>query len=157
MILRPAIINDAEVIADIYLRARKTYLSYAPLAHSDSAVRGWIVSSLIPRSGVTVAEIHGNIVGFSAVSDDGTYGWIDHIYLEPTATRHGVGSSFIERAKQELRSSIRLYTFQQNEGARRFYQRHGFKEIALSDGSSNEEKTPDVLMEWRGGGLQDAG
>jgi GNAT superfamily N-acetyltransferase len=83
------------------------------------------------------------------VSDDGTYGWIDQIYLEPAATGFGIGGILIARAKEILRSPIRLYTFQQNEAARRFYRRHGFKEIALSDGSANEEKTPDVLMEWR--------
>lgn len=150
MIFRLATIKDAEAVADIYLNARKTYLSYAPLAHSDAAVREWILMSLISNGGVTVAERNGRIVGFSALSDDGTYRWIDHIYLDPAATGLGIGGRFIERAKQTLRPPVRLYTFQQNHGARRFYQRHGFQEILLGDGSSNEEKTPDVLMEWRG-------
>ena len=40
---------------------------------------------------------------------------------------------------------MRLYAFQQNEAARRFYERHGFVAIAFGDGSTNEERCPDVL------------
>ena len=149
MIFRNATINDTASIAEIYLLVRKTSIPYAPLAHTDEAVRGWIGTSLIPSGGVTVVEMNGRIVGFQAVSDDGVFGWIDQIYLEPKASGLGIGATLINRAKETLRSPIRLYTFQQNEGARRFYRRHGFQEIALSDGSANEEKTPDVLMEWR--------
>jgi GNAT superfamily N-acetyltransferase len=149
MIIRDATINDAQRVADIYLLARHTYLHYAPLAHSDQSVRQWISATLIPTGGVFVVEMDSRIVGFQALSDDGTYSWIDHIYLDPCATGLGLGGRLVEQAKQVLRSPIRLYTFQRNEGARRFYQRHGFGEILTSDGSSNEEKTPDVLMEWR--------
>lgn len=42
---------------------------------------------------------------------------------------------------------IRLYTFQQNAGARRFYGRSGFASIQFTDGSANEERCPDVLYE----------
>jgi ribosomal protein S18 acetylase RimI-like enzyme len=48
-----------------------------------------------------------------------------------------------------LTSPIRLYTFQENDGARRFYERHGFRAIEFGDGSNNEENCPDVLYEWR--------
>jgi hypothetical protein len=43
---------------------------------------------------------------------------------------------------------IRLYTFQQNTGARRFYGRHGYVEIAFINGEDNEEACPDVLFEF---------
>jgi ribosomal protein S18 acetylase RimI-like enzyme len=42
---------------------------------------------------------------------------------------------------------VRLYTFQENTGARRFYERHGFKAVKLTDGHDNEENCPDVLYE----------
>ncbi len=42
---------------------------------------------------------------------------------------------------------IRLYTFQANLGARRFYSRHGFVAIEFGDGRANEERCPDVLYE----------
>ena len=44
---------------------------------------------------------------------------------------------------------LSLYTFQVNDGARRFYERHGFVVAALGDGSDNEEGQPDIRYEWR--------
>jgi ribosomal protein S18 acetylase RimI-like enzyme len=47
-----------------------------------------------------------------------------------------------------LISPIRLYTFQQNQVAARFYERQGFKVIQYSDGSENEEN---ALTFWMSG------
>jgi len=139
---------DAERVAGIYLSSRKRFLPYAPLAHTDEQIRLWVRQTLIPSGGVTVAITDNTVVGFLAVSHDNYHGWIDQLYLEPSAISSGLGSAFVELAKTQVPQPIRLYTFQQNEGARQFYRRHGFREIELTDGSSNEEKTPDVLMEW---------
>jgi GNAT superfamily N-acetyltransferase len=139
---------DADRIAEIYLASRKQFLSYAPLAHTDDEIRTWIRQTLLPSGGLTKAVANDSIVGFLAISHDQLHGWIDQLYLVPSATGSGLGSTFVERAKMQLGPPIRLYTFQANEGARRFYLRHGFREIELTDGSGNEEKTPDVLMEW---------
>lgn len=140
--------HDSERIADIYLASRKRYLSYAPLAHTDSAVRSWIRYQLIPTGNVTIVSVDGSVRGFLAVSKDSSYGWIDHVYLDPSAVGMGLGSLLLREAKSLLGAPIRLYTFQQNQGARRFYRKHEFREIEYSDGALNEERTPDVLMEW---------
>lgn len=42
---------------------------------------------------------------------------------------------------------VRLYTFQANQGARRFHERHGFRVVGFGDGSGNEEGVPDPLYE----------
>ena len=44
---------------------------------------------------------------------------------------------------------MRLWTFQRNQRARRFYERRGFRLVLLTDGADNEEKEPDALYEWR--------
>jgi len=36
-----------------------------------------------------------------------------------------------------------------DRGARRFYERHGFRAIHLTDGRDNEEKMPDVRYRWQ--------
>jgi GNAT superfamily N-acetyltransferase len=82
-----------------------------------------------------------------AISRDSLCGWIDQLYLHPSAVGQGIGTLLLSHAIKELGSPIRLYTFQANTGARRFYERHGFKPIAFSDGSSNEEHCADVLYE----------
>ena len=60
----------------------------------------------------------------------------------------------VEGARNEVQLPIRLYTFQCNEAARHFYEHHGFRAIAYSDGSGNEEKCPDILYEWQPESLQ---
>ena len=43
---------------------------------------------------------------------------------------------------------LTLWTFQANDGARRFYAREGFREVEFTDGAGNAEKLPDVRLEW---------
>ncbi len=149
-VLRPAGSEDAVGVAEVYLASRQTFLPWAPLAHTDVEVRAWIRDILIPAGDVTVAETGGRIVGLLVVSrTDGT-GWIDHLYLAPGFTGRGLGSRLLARAFNLLGPPIRLYTFRDNAGARRFYERYGFRAIAHGDGSENEEGCPDVLYEWGG-------
>ncbi|NJL38780.1 MAG: GNAT family N-acetyltransferase [Leptolyngbyaceae cyanobacterium SM1_4_3] len=148
---RTATQSDAARVTLVYLTSRKTFVSFAPIAHSDEAVYSWIRDILIPTGRVTVVEQAGKIVGMMALSVDESneaIGWIDHLYLLPEAVGHRIGTALLNRAKSELGPSIRLYTFQANVGARRFYERHGFKAIQYGNGSSNEEHCPDVLYEW---------
>ena len=42
---------------------------------------------------------------------------------------------------------LRLWTFQRNAGARRFYERNRFIAVEFGDGSGNEEGEPDVRYE----------
>lgn len=149
LVFRPAFATDSEAVADVYLTSRKAFVAFAPLAHSDEEVREWIAGHLLPSRGVTVALKDGaNVVGMIALSREEGIGWIDHLYLAPSAVGQGIGSQFVEQAKKRLGPPIRLFVFQENAGARRFYERHGFRAIALGDGSGNEENCPDALYEW---------
>jgi len=146
--LRPAVPADADAIADVYLLSRKTFLPYAPLAHSDDDVRAYVRDKLLPTADVRVAVREDAVVGLLALMRADACGWIEQLYLHPSATVQGLGTRLIELAKQTLDPPIRLYTFQANAGARRFYERHGFRAIEFGDGSGNEERCPDVLYEW---------
>ena len=151
VIFRPATGVDAEQVASVLLASRKAFVAFAPLAHTDDEVRAWVANVLIPRGGVSVADAGGSnkgVVGMMAVSQRDGVAWIDQLYLHPSVVGRGIGTRFIELARESLTSPIRLYTFQENAGARRFYERHGFRAIAFSDGSDNEEHCPDVLYEW---------
>jgi GNAT superfamily N-acetyltransferase len=106
---------DAEPVADIFLESRKAFLGFAPLAHSDESVRGWIAGHLIPSGGVTVAAASGKVarlVGMMALSREEPVGWIDQLYLRPSVVGNGIGARFIESTKTELGAPTRLYTFQ---------------------------------------------
>lgn len=151
VIIRSATDADANDVASVYLGSRKAFLPFAPLAHADDDVRAWIAHALIPGGGVSVAVDHGlneGVVGLMAISSQDGAGWIDQLYLLPSVVGHGIGTRFLELAKESLGSPIRLYTFQENAGARRFYERNGFRPIAFSNGANNEEHCPDVLYQW---------
>ena len=146
--LRRATEADADSIAEVYLRSRKELVACAPLVHSDQSVREWIRRKLIPSGGVTVARVDGVVVGFVAMSQDNECSWIEQLYLLPTHTRRGIGTALLNHAKRALPPPIRLYTFQCNDPAQNFYEQHGFKAIAYTDGSANEENCLDILYEW---------
>lgn len=147
VVLRAAVAADAGAVASLYLRARKELLPFAPLAHADDDVRGWIATRLIPAGRTTVATVDGEVVGFVSV-ERREVGWIDQLYLLPERVGQGIGRDLLAHARAVLLPPIRLYTFQANDRARRFYERHGFRAVALSDGANNEEHCPDVLYEW---------
>ena len=147
LILRPATLSDAPKVSAVYLASRKTFLPFAPPAHTDEEIRQWIAGVLIPSGGVTVACVANEPVGMMAVSHDGITGRIDQLYIHPSAIGRGIGSRLLALAMEKLGPVIRLYTFQANSGSRRFYERHGFRAVAFGDGSSNEEKCPDVVYE----------
>ncbi|HHX4055980.1 MAG: N-acetyltransferase family protein [Burkholderia contaminans] len=145
LILRRAISDDAAEVAEVYLRSRNTLASYAPLAHSEAAVRDWVANMLVPSGNVTVAVNDNRIVGMAAhVVADGV-AWLDQLYVHPEFQRQGVGSALLESVKSQTAGKLQLYTFQMNRDAAAFYERQGFVAIAYSDGSRNEEGCPDVL------------
>lgn len=71
---------------------------------------------------------------------------IDALYLAAEVRGRGLGSHLLEDAKVMPR--LTLWTFQANTGARAFYARHGFTEIARSDGGGNAEALPDLRLIW---------
>ncbi len=57
----------------------------------------------------------------------------------------------LDVVKAQRPDGFSLWVFQSNTGARRFYERHGLVELEHTDGSGNEEKSPDLRMAWPGG------
>ena len=86
----------------------------------------------------------GGLAGVIAFRD----GWIDQLYVLPGFQDRGLGSALLEVATRPKRP-LKLWTFQKNAGARRFYESKGFVEIERTDGAENEQREPDVLYEWR--------
>ena len=146
--IRSAVDTDADEVAEAYLRSRKELVACAPLVHSDDSVRDWIRRELIPYGNVSIAILDDGVAGFVAVSRTSECGWIDHLYVHPDMIRRAVGTALLNHARNEMSPPIRLYTFQCNAPARQFYEYHGFKAIAETDGSANEEHCPDILYEW---------
>ena len=148
--LRPAIQADASTVAEVLCESRRWCLPFAPMVQTDEEVRRWIADILIPRGDVYVAENQGQVVAMLAISRGESGGWIDQLYVRPGYAGQGIGERLLRVAHSKLKPPVRLYTFQANAGARRFYERHGYEAVRFTDGGGNEERSPDVLYEWRG-------
>ena len=153
-LLRPAVQADAHRVAEILLASRATFLPWLPQVHPPEDVRQWVQGTLLASGGVTVAEAAEGVAAFVATlpddADEGL-GWVAQLYAAPGHTGQGLGTLLLHAGLARLALGgarrVRLYTFQANEGARRFYERHGFVVVALGDGHDNEERCPDVLYE----------
>jgi ribosomal protein S18 acetylase RimI-like enzyme len=143
--IRPATAADAAGVADVYLASFKATYDF-PLAHTDDQVRAWIRDVVMPTGGTWVAlDADGAIVGMMVVA----LGDLDQLYVRPDRLGEGIGRRLLDIAKERSPDGLTLYTFQVNERARRFYERHGFVAEWFGDGSANEEGQPDVRYAWR--------
>ena len=64
------------------------------------------------------------MVGFIALRDQ----HVDQLYINPSHQRCGIGSSLLGQALASAPGRTTLHVFEDNQGARAFYQRHGFGE-----------------------------
>jgi GNAT superfamily N-acetyltransferase len=145
--LRPARPEDAADVVRVLRASRLRFLPYAPPAHSEAEDLRWARAALLPSGGVTVATVDERIVGVLATRRADDASWIDQLYVQPEYCGRGVGSQLMQAALSYLRRPVRLYTFQENREASRFYERFEFVAIKWGDGSENEEGCPDVLYE----------
>ncbi|WP_430418366.1 N-acetyltransferase family protein [Phenylobacterium sp.] len=144
MILRPATPDDAPALAAIHILAMRT-LTFLPQLHTIEEAAVWMFETVLPTHQVTVADVDGEACGYIASSE----GWIDQLYVHPDHHGRGVGGRLLESVLAEG-GTRQLWTFQQNARARAFYESRGFRAVEFTDGSGNEEKTPDVRYIWDG-------
>jgi putative acetyltransferase len=140
--LRRATPEDAPAIAVVFRRAYGT-LSFLPTLHTPEEDRDHF-ADVVGRQEVRVSEVDGSIVGFAAL--DGRT--LTNLYVEPAHQRRKLGAELLEEVKTLRPDGFDLWVFQRNDGARRFYERHGCRLVRLTDGTHNEEREPDALYEW---------
>ena len=147
MRIRAATPEDADAIAEVFIASFAT-LSFLPRLHTNAETIDFIANKVLREQEVLVAEQNGGIVGFVAMAHGN---FLEHLYVHPDSQGRGVGSVLLMRAKQRMPDGFRLWLFQQNTQARRFYERHGLRAIEFTEGAGNEERMPDALYEWRPG------
>jgi ribosomal protein S18 acetylase RimI-like enzyme len=143
VVLRPAIGSDAASIAKI-MRAALGSFEWMAVIHTPAEDFAFIRDVVLPRQQVTVTEAGKDVIGFIVVSGE----WVEQLYLDPAWTGQGIGSRLLMEATAPL-PVVKLHCFQANTGARRFYERHGFRAESFGDGTTNEEGLPDVLYVYR--------
>jgi GNAT superfamily N-acetyltransferase len=142
-VIRRALPEESDALAELYERSYAT-LEFLPRLHT-LAEHKQFMAQRVREDDVWVWEEDGRPLGFMVLRPEELF----LLYLEPSATGRGIGSQLLEHAKRERPRGFTLWTFQQNDRARRFYERHGLVAVELTDGSGNEERTPDVRYAWR--------
>ena len=137
--IRPAVPEDAPACTSI-LNDWIDAMPWMPRVHPPDDVERHYRKSVLPQQRVFVAETDGRVVGFVAVAADGER--VDALYLALEARGQGHGPKLLDAVQE---GPQRLWTFQANEGARRFYLREGFREVRRTEGD-NEEGLPDILF-----------
>ena len=138
---------DADALAAVFTASRLAAMPWLPRLHSAAEDRRFIAEQVLGASDeVLVVRRDERPVAFLALRG----AIVEHLYVEPSAQRAGIGSGLLDAAKSRRPAGLRLWVFQRNEGARAFYARHGFAEVERTDGAGNEEDEPDVLLEWLG-------
>jgi len=99
---------------------------------------------------VALEKNKSKIVGFMAKEES----TIKDLFIHVDYQRRGLGSSFIQQAKEE--EFLTLSTFESNKRAQKFYEFHDFKIVrrgfAGAEGNawaSNKEQLADITYEWK--------
>ena len=141
--LRRATPEDAIKVADVFRRSFGT-LTFLPTLHTPDEDRQHF-ARVVAEQEVWVSERYGRIVGFAALSRDE----LTYLYVAPEEQGRRVGTALLELVKQQRPDGFKLWVFQRNIRARRFYELRGCRLLELTEGRGNEEQEPDALYEWR--------
>lgn len=144
IVISKASIEDAAEIARVFRQSFRAALPFLPELHTPEEDLQYFSEKVLPNNEVYVGrDADQRIVGFIAFDDE----WVNHLYLLPDKLRQGIGEKLLKKA-QVNRARLQLWAFQKNLRARQFYEKHGFVIVRFTDGADNEEREPDVLMEW---------
>lgn len=135
--------DDIDAVANIHRLSFDERMPWLSGRHTREEDRQFFRETVFPQCDLWGAIDHGRIAGFVAMRD----GWIDHLYVLPEFQSRGVGSILLRHCQTQAQE-LQLWTFQQNAGARRFYEAHGFDLMRTTQGAENDEKEPDALYRW---------
>src|SRR5271167_3655754 len=141
---RRATAADAPAVATVYIASRRGAAAWLPTVGTDAEIRAFVVDKMVPQQETWVAEIGGRIVAVLVLGVD----MVDQFYVAPDEQRRGVGDAMLAHAKLLRPAGLRLWAFQRNAPARRFYEARGFVAIQFTDGATCMEREADVLYRW---------
>lgn len=112
--------------------------------HSLEEQLQFLEEKVIPQNRVLVVLEKGTsaVIGFMALTPEK----IAQLYVHVNHQSRGIGSILVNIAKQHSRGRLRLFTFNVNKRAQRFYEQHGFK--VIGHGFEEEWQLEDVEYEW---------
>lgn len=137
--------EESSEILDIFVKARKE-MTYLPQIHTHDETRNFI-EDLVKSGNVFVAKENRKITGFMEVENE----WLHHLYIAPSYQSKGYGKLMLDKAKELSPNALKLWVFEDNKNAIKFYEREGFKlqKKRSQKETTNEENLPDRLYSWK--------
>jgi ribosomal protein S18 acetylase RimI-like enzyme len=144
--VRRMVESDSRAVVELWHHTKRDAYPYLPLEQGRSLEEDseFFHQKLLPRFDIWVAEREGRLVGFLAIC--GSY--IDRLYVFTEAQRRGIGTALLRHAMNLSPGGLELHTHEKNLGARRFYEKHGFRAVRFGK-SPLPENEPDVEYHWR--------
>ena len=144
MKIRLATADDYGVCAEIHMSARARMDYLPPDLHTAAETHEWMREVVFRSERVWVAEHADRIVGYASADT----GFLNNLYVLPEHQGRGIGTALLAEVMEHSREGLKLWTFEPNRAAIRFYERHAFRTLRRTDGHANEEKVADRLMAW---------
>jgi GNAT superfamily N-acetyltransferase len=138
--VRPARVDDAQVMADVYMRS--WLAGYANLVDPEQlkpvaarrAAHDWPLTLIDPASRIGLGFVDGEPAGIAKVGPDPTEEvrgqWLDLLYVAPEFWGTGVATALLRWGVDQARATgarcVRLRVVAAQGRARRFYEREGW-------------------------------
>lgn len=125
MTMRAALPDDATSMAQVWRRAwasaNPAVAEVAPPSHWEARVQ----DEFTPPCVVRVVEQAGRVAGFGVVDPQQAY--LCQLFVDPPCQGQGWGAALLGWVCATCPSGWSLHVAETNEGARRFYERHGLR------------------------------
>ena len=90
----------------------------------------------------SVVEVDGVVIGFLGFANDA----IEALFIDPDRRGQGAGTVLVDYAQRLARGALAVDVNEQNEAARRFYERRGFVVVGRSPTDSGGRPFPILHM-----------
>ena len=118
--IRPALADDLPVIGTLWLKGSFEAHHFVSAVYWQEQLHT-MLNDYFPSCECWVLELDHEIVGFSALHDDE----LSALFVRTDKQGQGFGVALLNHAKQ-LRPTLWLAVYEQNQATLLFYQRHGF-------------------------------
>ena len=150
-VIRKATLNDMSACAAI----RNDWTDatqWMPRVYPRDDVERHYRETVFAERDAYVVDDSESVVAMIFLSDDAE---VTSLYVAADQRGRGYGKALLDQAKSVFPSGLQLWTFVENTGARRFYEREDFVEEQRTDGD-NEEGLADIHFRWDGKGANSA-
>ena len=131
--------GDVKAISGIHHRACLVAYAFMNWRYGIDEVERWYAGKVAEWSWTLAAFDADVMASFIALKER----HIDQIYVDPAYQRRGIGSLLLDQAIEKTHGRITLDVFEENLGARAFYEKHGF--LARDRWMNTEEGAIDLL------------